>query len=167
MRKGENKGMLERQKMKGRWKIELKENGRVVTVLNLNNMLTNLYAEAIAQHLTGQNTSEDNLRILYFAVGTGADSPQPTDTQLQAEIYRDIPISRSTSMTLSGAECQTMFVIPTNECNDVTLKEIGIFIGQATSEPNTGTLMSRMSIDIKKTSSMELVLTRYDEIDVR
>ena len=146
-------------RMKGQWTIQIRENGRLVRVYEMDNQLTNAYRDSVLNQLFGDTFI--SLDILYLAVGTGAEPAQATDTQLEAEIYRGIP----TQKTKHDGYVQTIWVIPTTLAN-TTLREIGVFAGDATTEQDSGTMLSRMNINIEKTSSMEITFIRRDYVTI-
>lgn len=151
--------MKEGLKLKGHWTIVIRERGRVVKEIDLDNQLTNLYKNSVLNQLNG--ASFDDLEIKYLAVGTGTTPASASDTQLQSEQFRMIPTSKSLQTDYE----QTIWVIPTNIGN-FTYKEIGVFAGTATATANSGTLLSRININIEKTSSMEVTFIRKDYVTI-
>lgn len=151
--------MREGLRLKGHWTIEIREHGKLVCTIERDNQLTNLYKNSVLNQLKGN--SFNSLDILYFAVGTGSTTAQATDTQLVSELYRGVP----TQKTLATDYVQTIWVLSTDIAN-AHLREIGVFAGNATSTPNSGTMLSRINIDIEKTQSMEITFIRKDYVTI-
>ena len=145
--------------LKGHWTIDIRENGRLIKRIEQDNQLTNAYRDSVLNQLKGNAFT--SLNILYLALGTGSTPAQSGDTQLGTEIYRSVPTQKS----IVGNYMQTIWVIPTDVAN-VHLREIGVFAGSATSSPNSGTMLSRVNIDIDKTSSMEITFIRRDYVNI-
>lgn len=146
-------------KFKGHWTIEIREQGKVVRTIDIDNQLTNLYKQSVLNQLNG--ASFDDLEIKYLAVGTGDTPASASDTQLEDEQFRQIP----TTKQLFADYEQTIWVIPTNLGN-FTYKEIGVFAGNATSTADSGMLLSRINVNIEKTSSMEVTFIRRDYVTI-
>ena len=151
--------MDERIGLKGHWTIEIRENGKLTKVIEKDNQLTNLYRNSILRQLKGDTF--DSLDILYLAVGTDATPASATDTQLGAEIFRSSP----TSKAVGDSYTQTIWVLTDLQANE-HLREIGVFAGNATITANSGTLLSRVIIDIEKTSVMEVTFIRRDIVTI-
>ena len=151
--------MREGLRLKGHWTIEIREHGKLVCTIEMDNQLTNAYKNSVLNQLKGN--SFDSLDILYLAVGTGSTEAQATDTQLVSELYRGVP----TQKTLVTDYVQTIWVLSTDIAN-AHLREIGVFAGNATSTPNSGTMLSRINIDIEKTQSMEITFIRKDYVTI-
>lgn len=86
--------------------------------------------------------------INYLAVGTGANTPSISDTQLQAEIGRSTIVPSSNVRTNNSVIAQFYFG-PTDANGNI--KEVGAFI-DATATANSGVLFDRALFDIVKTS---------------
>lgn len=149
--------MKEKMGLKGHWTIEVRDNGKLVKRLDFDNQLTNLYRNSVLNQLYG-NTF-DSLEIKYLGIGTGDTPASATDTQLGTEVFRVIP----TSQTIVDNYVQTIWVIPT-QIGNFTYKEIGVFCGTATTTLNSGTMISRVNVNIEKTSSMEITFIRRDYV---
>ena len=144
-------------RLKGHWTIEVRKNGELVDTIEIDNQLTEAYRNAVLGHLAG--TSDIALEIKYLAVGTDNTPATAQDTALGAEIFRSVP----TAKTVVGTYTQTFWVLTTAQAND-TLREIGVFIGNASSTPNSGTLMSRIVIALEKNDTMEVTFIRKDYV---
>lgn len=149
--------MKEKMGLKGHWTIEIRDNGKLVKRLDFDNQLTNLYRNSVLNQLYGN--AFDDLEIKYLGIGTGDAPASATDTQLGTEVFRVIP----TSQTIVDNYVQTIWVIPT-QIGNFTYKEIGVFCGNATATLNSGTMISRVNVNIEKTSSMEITFIRRDYV---
>lgn len=151
--------MKERIGLKGHWTIEVRENGKLVKVIDFDNQLTNLYKNDVLTQLNSGTTN--GLQIKYLAIGTGTNTASPTDTQLQTEVFRVQPTSRA----ITADYVQTIWVIPV-QMGNFTYKEIGVFAGNATATLNSGMLISRVNVNIEKTESMEVTFVRRDYVTI-
>ena len=146
-------------KLKGHWRIEIREAGKLARVIELDNKLTEAYRQNILGKLKGDTTV--SLEIKYLAVGTGSTPATISDTALETEIFRSVP----TYQTIQGNTLQTTWVLLVSQANE-HLREIGVFIGEATATADSGTLMSRINIDIEKTSAQEVTFIRSDIVEI-
>lgn len=146
-------------KLKGHWRIEIREAGNLARVIELDNKLTEAYRQNILGKLKGDTTV--SLEIKYLAVGTGSTPATISDTALETEIFRSVP----TYQTIQGNTLQTTWVLLVSQAN-AHLREIGVFIGDATATADSGTLMSRINIDIEKTSAQEVTFIRSDIVEI-
>lgn len=146
-------------KLKGHWRIEIREAGNLARVIELDNKLTEAYRQNILGKLKGDTTV--SLEIKYLAVGTGSTPATISDTELETEIFRSVP----TYQTIQGNTLQTTWVLLVSQAN-AHLREIGVFIGDATATADSGTLMSRINIDIEKTSAQEVTFIRSDIVEI-
>lgn len=149
--------MKEQTRLKGHWTIEVRVNGELRETIELDNQLTEAYRQAILNQLAG-NTAVD-LEIKYLAVGTDNTPATAQDTTLGAELFRSVPTAR----TVVGTYMQTYWVL-TNEQANGSLREIGVFAGDATASPNTGTMISRIVISLEKNDTMEVTFIRKDYV---
>lgn len=149
--------MKEKMGLKGHWTIEIRDKGKLVKRLDFDNQLTNLYRNSVLNQLYGNAFA--SLEIKYLGIGTGDAPASATDTQLGTEVFRVIP----TSQTIVDNYVQTIWVIPT-QIGNFTYKEIGVFCGNATTTLNSGTMISRVNVNIEKTSSMEITFIRRDYV---
>lgn len=148
--------MKETLKLKGHYDIEIREHDKLVKTISLDNVLTELYRQAVMDSLM-QGTS---IEVKYFAVGTDDTPATASDTKLGAEVFRSVP----TYQEKTTAGLVTTWVLTAEQAN-YYLKEIGVFIGSsATSSADTGIMMSRINIDIQKTSAVEITFRRTDYI---
>lgn len=149
--------MKEQTRLKGHWTIEVRVNGELRETIELDNQLTEAYRQSILNQLAG-NTATD-LEIKYLAVGTDNTPATAQDTTLGAELFRSVPTAR----TVVGTYMQTYWVL-TNEQANGSLREIGVFAGDATASPNTGTMISRIVIALEKNDTMEVTFIRKDYV---
>ena len=149
--------MKEKMGLKGHWTIEIRDKGKLVKRMDFDNQLTNLYRTSVLNQLYGNAFA--SLEIKYLGIGTGDAPASATDTQLGTEVFRVIP----TSQTIVDNYVQTIWVIPT-QIGNFTYKEIGVFCGTATATLNSGTMISRVNVNIEKTSSMEITFIRRDYV---
>lgn len=138
--------------LKGHYRFTLRDTktGKVRTYEAENVVTTALKEELISQLFEAAESSD--ILITYGLVGTGTNTPSAADTQLQTEIARTTIASLSSASTVGYA---TAF-FSESEGNG-TLKEAGIVFGGSASA-NTGTLISRVAINITKTSSETLTM---------
>lgn len=134
--------------------------GRVVWRKELKNMLTQISQTVRQQQLLGTYSGPLNqLQIKYFAFGTGTTPPAVTDTQLGEEQFR----KQVTQISAQGSgNVYSVLSLGAQEANFV-IKEIGVFCGpSASGSPNTGTLLSRVAVNIDKNSNLVLNVARTD-----
>lgn len=148
--------------LRGRYLIEALDatTGELLKAWRLENLLTTANQTVRDTMLAGTYTGgNDSLQIAYFAFGTGTTAPAVTDTALETEVYR----KQVTQVTVqSTGSVKSLVSLGSNECN-TTITEIGIFCGpSATSTANTGTLISRIAVNIVKNSNIVLNITRTD-----
>lgn len=147
--------------MHGSFKIEARdaETNELLWVKEYKNLLTSVSRLYRSQMLRGTYTFGNNaLKINYFALGTGTTTPSVNDTQLAAEAFR----KQVTQRLALVFDVQTTCSIGASEAN-FHIYEIGVFCGDsATSTANSGTLLSRVLVDIDKNSNMVLNIVRTD-----
>lgn len=138
--------------LKGHYKFTLKDiHTGEEQVFEYNNVVTTAAWTMIANNFTA--TAPDNTMMLNKAVlGTGTTTPATTDTQLQAEVYRNNLASKSNVANIAYA---TAYFNATETSG--TYREAGIVV-DGTAGANTGVLVSRVAINITKTSSQTLTL---------
>lgn len=92
------------------------------------------------------------LKVNYAALGSGTNTPAAGDTTLQTETYRNAIASTTNSTNVAYA---TAYFNQTETTG--TYREAGIF-SNATGTANSGVLMSRVAINITKTSTQKLTI---------
>lgn len=116
------------------------------------NLLPTVGRTAIAQHLTNVSPTPAALVVNYVALGTGTNSPANADTTLQTEVFRNAVASRTNANNIGYI---TGFYASTD--TNGTYREVGLFIN-GTGSANTGTLFSRVAVNITKTSVQTLTV---------
>ncbi len=115
------------------------------------NLITNAGKNYILKRMVADQTPA-GLRFTHCALGTGTTAPTVADTQLQTEIYRNNMASGSENTNVGF---WTAFYTATETAG--TYREFGIFIN-GTSTANSGTLFSRVAINITKTNTESLTI---------
>lgn len=115
------------------------------------NIVPTVGRSLIANHLVNISPSPA-LVITYVALGTGTSTPINANTTLQTETYRKAIASRTNA---SNVVLATGFFDATETIG--TYKEAGIFMG-GSATANSGTLLSRVSVDITKTNTQTLTI---------
>jgi len=124
----------------------------------IKNRVMNAALDELIKVLQGQST---DLEIKYLALGTSNTPVTDSDTQLGNEIFRTPYTTREKTNT--GEITHKFVVLDTEAVGQI--EEIGIFGGStATSDPNTGVLISRILWSRNKTNSEEINFTRIDRI---
>lgn len=139
--------------MKGIYKFTLRD---IYTgeekIYVVENLIPTIARTAIANHLTNVTPSPSALRITFSALGTGATAPSNSDTLLQTETFRKAIASETNSNNVAYA---TAFYTAAEVSG--TFFEAGLFIAGSIT-PNTGTLFSRVAINITKTLTETLTI---------
>lgn len=152
--------MKDKISYKGRFHIEILQENKIVKEFDIENQLTTINQQIRSQMLTGNYTgSLTALAIKYFAFGTGTTPAAATDTQLEDEQFRK-QITQLSQPT--DGQVVSLVSLGYNDAN-FTITEIGVFCGDdATGSANTGTLLSRVNVNIEKNSSLVINVTRTD-----
>jgi hypothetical protein len=146
--------------MKGRYIVEALQNGECIGRWIFPNTLTIINQTIRQQMLLGTYQGALNaIQIKYFAFGDGTKAPTPNDTKLENELYR----KQITRISTSGLGTVTSTVSLGAQEANFLIREIGVFCGpEAKSDANTGTLLSRVAVNIDKNSNLVLNVTRQD-----
>lgn len=126
--------------------------GRVKRVKEFHNIIPTVGRALVASHFTSVSPSPSSLLVNYGAVGTGTNAPANGDSTLQTETCRTVIASRTSASNIA-------YITAFFGATDVSgaLKEAGLFIG-ATGTANSGTLLSRVAINITKSLTETLTL---------
>ena len=152
--------MKESVSMRGEYLIEIRRlDGELIDTIRLHNKLMKINRDVRSQMLLGTYTGgNDALHIKYFAFGTGTAAATENDTRLTAEVYRK-QITQIDSP--SAGVVRSVVSLGALECNE-HIREIGVFCGTATAVANSGTMISRILVDIEKNSNVTLNIVRSD-----
>ena len=153
--------MRENISLRGGYVIEIIDgSGKLIDVVEISNKLMSINRELRTEMLLGAYTGgADALEIKYFAFGIGTAPVTVNDTRLDREVYRK-QITQISSP--SSGVVRSVVSLGSVECN-TTIKEIGVFCGSsATDEADSGTLMSRVAVNIEKNSNITLNIIRTD-----
>lgn len=109
-------------------------------------------ALALIASLIGQSSSANAGKVTHCALGSGTTAPASGNTTLETEVYRNA----IASLNSVGAVVYATGFFSAPETSG-TYREAGIFI-DGTGTANSGTLLSRVAINITKTTSQTLTL---------
>lgn len=124
----------------------------VLRVYKYHNILPTVGRAAVANALTDSTPSPATIRVNYVALGSGTNVPANGDTTLQTESYRNAIASQTNASNIGYL---TGFFSATETSG--TYREAGLFI-EGTASANSGTLLSRVAINITKSTSETLTL---------
>jgi hypothetical protein len=125
--------------------------GEITGVYEYDNIIPTVGRSAIVNNIFNVAPTYD-LLANYVALGSGTNVPANGDTTLQTEVYRNLVASRSEDNNIGYL---TGFFSATE--TDGTYREAGVFMN-ATSIANSGVLLSRVAINITKSSSESLTV---------
>lgn len=125
---------------------------KVKRVYNFKNLLPTVGRTAIANNLANTSPTPPSVLVNYCAVGTNATAAANGDVQLGTEVARNTIASRTNSSNIAYI---TGFFAATEAV--ATLREVGFFIN-GTATVNSGTLLSRVIINITKSGTETLTL---------
>lgn len=109
-------------------------------------------ALSLIASLVGQTAVANAGKVTHCALGSGTTTPASGNTTLETETYRNA----IASLNSVGAVVYATGFFSAPETSG-TYREAGIFIN-GTGAVNTGTLLSRVAINITKTTSQTLTL---------
>ena len=154
--------MKESMKAKGFYTIQaVDEDGCIVWERHIENTLTVISQKIRSAMLMGQANGYtfDDLDIKYIGFGTGTTPASPLDTKLQTEALRK---QITKKQVISDGIVKTVVSLDPLEGN-FGIQEIGVFCGpNATTEFNTGILLSRVVTSIPKNTNLPLNIVRND-----
>ena len=140
-------------KVTGRLKLTVRNaDGSIAQQQEVDNLVVTAGKAGIASVLANSVPTPTNPRVNYVALGTGTNSPAAGDTTLQTETYRKITAS---GYSVSNVATITGFYSTTETTG--TYREAGLFMS-GTGSANTGTLLSRVAINITKTNVQTLTI---------
>jgi hypothetical protein len=144
--------LKENLSLKGHYKFTLTDIHTGETkVFEYDNIVTTAAGTMVANNFA--DATPDNTMLLNKALlGSGTNTPAITDTQLQTETYRNNLASKS---NVSNVASFTAFFNATETSG--TYREAGM-VCDGTASANTGILVSRVAINITKSTSQTLTL---------
>lgn len=139
--------------MKGRVRACLwDKDGNLKQEQVVDNLVVTAGKAGIASNLTAGSPTPASMRVNKIALGTGTNSPAAGDTTLQTETYR-----KNTASAASASNVATITGYFTATETSGTFREAGLFMS-GTASADTGTLLSRVAINITKTTSDTLTI---------
>lgn len=139
--------------LKGVYKFTIRDavTGAIKRTYMYNNIVPTTGRELIANNLTAASPTNAP-RVTHVALGSGTNTPANGDTTLQTEVYRNAAASRT---NVSNVAYITGFFSAVETTG--TYREVGVFCN-GTGTVDTGVLLSRVAVNITKTSSETLTL---------
>ena len=138
--------------LKGHYKFTLRD---IYTgeerIFEYENVVTSAAWTMIANNFADA-TPDNTMLVNKAALGSSTTTPAISNTQLGTEVYRNNIASKSNAANVVSV---TAYFNPTETTG--TYREAGIFV-DGTGAANTGVLVSRVAINITKTSSQTLTL---------
>ena len=120
-------------------------------VFEADNMIMQAFYTLLFSFLNFDNLSltGDEFTITHLALGTGTTAVTSSDTTLDTEIDR----VSVTTKRIGVSSIETKIIVPSSSAVG-NIKEMGLF-ANATSTPDSGTLLSRLLIDKQKTAVLQ------------
>ncbi len=120
-------------------------------VFEADNMIMQAFYTLLFSFLNFDNLSltGDEFTITHLALGTGTTAVSASDTTLDTEIDR----LSVTTKRIGVSSIETKVIVPPASAVG-NIKEMGLF-ANATSTPDSGTLLSRLLIDKQKTAVLQ------------
>ena len=120
-------------------------------VFEADNMIMQAFYTLLFSFLNFDNLSltGDEFTITHLALGTGTTAVTASDTALDTEIDR----VSVTTKRIGVSSIETKVIVPPASAVG-NIKEMGLF-ANATSTPDSGTLLSRLLIDKQKTAVLQ------------
>lgn len=148
----------EKTHWRGRIRVITIRDGRIVSVQEFENLITNVGLNLLISTLAGETDAE----IKYIALGNNDTAPANTDTKLGNEFFRKLVTKQESGGT--GKIITTTYIAP-GEANDYTIKEIGWFAGvNATSTKDSGIMIARVLYTKAKNNKESLIIERTDTL---
>ena len=126
--------------------------GKILKITKQHNTIPTTGRTAMASWLSSASPSPATIRINYCALGSGTNAPANGDTTLQTETYRNLIASETNANNIAYF---SGFFSATETSG--TYREAGLFIA-GTGSANSGTLFSRVAVNITKSGSNTLTL---------
>lgn len=131
--------------------IRDKATGEVKRVYEYDNLNPTIMKTMIANNLA-ESSPDNSMSIEYVGLGSGTNAPSASDTQLQTEVYRNVVASKTNA---NNVVYITGFFQDTEVTG--TFREAALF-SDATAVANSGILVSRVAINVTKSSSETLTI---------
>lgn len=125
--------------------------GRIKRVITVENIIPTVGREMLANNLTAASPT-NTPRVTHVALGSGTNTPANGDTTLQTETYRNAAASRT---NVSNIAYVTGFFSATETSG--TYREVALFCN-GTGSANSGVLLSRVAVNITKSTSETLTI---------
>lgn len=142
--------IFDRKKVSGHYKIERLDGDKWVAVQEKKNVVVQGFFDSIILNLRGTDTP---MEVTHFALGTGSSPALKANASLETETFRKARSSTSNSPTSFIAK---LSLAPSEAV--MTIREIGVFM-EATDTPGSGTLLSRVNVNIEKNASTQYLIT--------
>lgn len=113
----------DKSEVNGEIKLWLYKQGKLIQKEELKNLVVDSGRERIAQLLGGKTT----LTIGYLGVGEGDSVADETDTQLTNQQLIPLRGWDGESVQVEGKDVIHQFWIKSDECNNLNIKEFGLF----------------------------------------
>lgn len=139
--------------LKGVYKFTIRDavTGVIKRTYEYTNIVPTVGRTMLANNLTSASPTNTPL-INYVGLGTGTNTPANGDTTLQTETYRNAVASRTNSSNIAYV---TGFFSAVETSG--TFREAGIF-SNASGTANSGILVSRVAINVTKSTSETLTI---------
>lgn len=125
--------------------------GKIKRQITVENIIPTVGREMLANNLTAASPT-NTPRVTHVALGSGTNAPANGDTTLQTETYRNAAASRT---NVSNIAYITGFFSATETSG--TYREVAIFCN-GTGSADSGVLLSRVAVNITKTTSETLTI---------
>lgn len=125
--------------------------GKIKRQITVENIIPTVGREMLANNLTAASPT-NTPRVTHVALGSGTNAPANGDTTLQTETYRNAAASRT---NVSNIAYITGFFSATETSG--TYREVALFCN-GTGSANSGVLLSRVAVNITKTTSETLTI---------
>ena len=143
----------EKVSLKGVYTFTIRDakTGAVKRIYKYENLIPTVGRTMIANNLTAASPT-NTPRVTHVALGSGTNAPANGDTTLQTEVYRNAAASRTNVNNLAYI---TGFFSAVETSG--TYREVALF-SNGTGAANSGVLLSRVAVNITKTTSETLTI---------